>query len=191
MTVNAQEILVPSRAYVYVADVGTAAPETSSDTLPAGWKNVGLFTPDSLSFSTEPEFEEVQSHQSDYPTRRMQTSESGSVSVDLQQWNENNLVTVFGGGTVTEPDPVAAAGEYKFTPPALGSRPERSVILEVIDGAKRYRWVFPRVMQVEGVEAEFQRGQEARLPLRLAILGDDTGEPWYLLSNDPGLEPAP
>lgn len=189
MTINAQEILVPARAYVYLNDVGGVAPATSVEALDPTWINVGLTTPDSLSFSTEPEFEEVVSHQSDFPTRRMQTSESAAVAVDLQQWNAGNLVAAFGGGQVTQPDPTNTPEEYKFVPPALGGRQEKSAIIEVIDGTRNYRWVFPRVMQVEGVENELQKGQESRLPLRLAVLGDDGGEPWYLLSNDPAMAP--
>lgn len=188
MTVNAQEILVPSRAYLHLADTGTAAPADPVIAMPVGWRNVGLFTPDSLSWSTEPEFEEVVSHQSDFPVRRMQTSESAAVSVDLQQWNDDNLKAVFGGGTVT-----TLAGppvSYKFVPPTLGGRAEKSAVIEVIDGTKHYRWVFPRVMQIEGVENELSKGSEARLPLRLAVLGDDAGQPWYMLTDDPAYAAA-
>lgn len=190
VSANAQ-ILNPARAYVYIAPVGTAAPTTSVSALAVAWVPVGLTTPDSLQFSTEPQFAEVQSHQSDYPTRRMQTSDSASISVDLQQWNGANLVSAYGGGAVTEPNPTTSPGEFKFTPPALGTRPERSCLIEVIDGSKHYRWVYPRTLQIEGVSTQFQRGQEARLPLRLAVLGDDLGNPWYLLTDDPAFDPTP
>lgn len=189
VSLSSAEVLVPSRAYVYIAPTGTTAPADSNEALDPAWVNVGHTTPDSLSISTEPEFEEVPSHQSDYPVRRMQTSESASVSVDLIQWNTNNLIAAFGGGTVTEPDNAGNPGEFKFVPPSVGSRSEKSAVVEVIDGTKHYRWVFPRVMQIEGVESELQKGQEARLPLRLAVLGDDSGEPWYLLTDDPAMAP--
>ena len=61
--------------------------DPSVEALDAAWVNVGHTTPDSLAFATEPEFEDVQSAQSDYPIRRFQTSESGSVSVDLLEWS--------------------------------------------------------------------------------------------------------
>lgn len=191
--VNSTQILVPSRAYVHVAPVGTPAPADETIALDPIWFNVGLTTPDSLSFSTEPEFEQVNTHQSDYPARRMQTSDSAAVSVDLIQWNKDNVTNAFGGGTVTQVKAATGtAGQagyvpatYKFVPPVLGSRPEKSCIIEVIDGTKRYRWVFPRVQQVEGVSSELNKGSESRLPLRFAVLGDDTGAPFYLLTNDP------
>lgn len=190
MTIDSTEILVPARAYVYLAPTGTVAPATSTEALDPAWVNVGLTTPDSLSFSTQPQFQDVNSHQSDFPTRRFQTSESAAIQVDLQQWNAKNLIGVFGGGSVTEPDPAGAPGEFKFTPPAFGVRDEKSAILEVIDGSKNYRWIIPRCMQDQGVQADMHKGQEQRLPLRLTLLGDDGADPYYVLSNDPGLSPA-
>jgi hypothetical protein len=183
---DATQLVVPSRAYTWVAPVGTAAPVDEVTAPAAEWINVGLTTPDSLEFATDPQFESVNSHQSDYPVRRMQTSEAGTISVDLQQWNKDNITFAFGGGTVT----AVTAGHFKFVPPALGARVERSVLIDWIDGSKHYRLVIPRCIQVEGVTTALQKGQEARLPLRLAILGGDSVDPWYLLTDDPAMDPA-
>lgn len=186
----AENTLVPSRTHVYLAATGSTEPATSVDALDVAFKSVGNTTPDSLSFSTEPEFEEVQSAQSDFPIRRFQTSESGTISVDLLDWNDDNFIAVYGGGTVTEPDPTTNPGEFKFVPPALGGRQEKAAVVEIIDGTKHYRYVFPRTMQVEGVETELNKSSAASLPLRLAILGDDGVDPWYLLTDDPAFDPA-
>jgi hypothetical protein len=189
MSVNKSEILVPSRAYVWLGAVGAAAP-TDVTTAPAtGWRNVGLTTGDSLAFATAPEFQEVTSHQSDFPVRRFQTSDSATVSVDLQQFSAPNFKAVYGGGSVVEVG--SASGIFKFTPPRLGERQEVAAMIEVIDGTKHYRWVFPRALQIEGVSAELQKGQEGRLPLRLTVLGDDVADAWYLLTDDPSFDPAP
>lgn len=188
MTVNSSEILNPARAYVYLAPVGTVAPVDSTVVLPTGWVNVGLTTPDSLQLSNEPAFQEVVSHQSDYPTRQIQTGETGTIAVELQQWNSFNLIGVYGGGEVTEP--VDGSGEFKYTPPALGARSERAAIIEVIDGIKHYRWVYARTMQIEGTTTALQKGQEARLPLSLSVLGGDNVTPWTLLTDDPAFAPA-
>lgn len=188
MTVNSQETLIPARVYVHLAPVGTEAPTDVDTALAAGFVNCGHTTPDSLSFATEPEFAQVDSHQSDYPIRRVQTSESASVSVNLLQWNAANLKAAYGGGTVAET--TTGSGVFKFTPPSVDGRVEKSCIVEVVDGNDKYRWVFPRVFQIEGVQSEFQRGQGAVLPLRLAVLGDDGVAPWYLLSNSTALDPA-
>lgn len=184
---NKSEILVPARAYVHFAPVGTAAPADAVIEPADPWVLAGHTSPDSLSFNTEPEFQGVPSHQSDFDVRRFQTSDAASISVDLLQWNAANIKAVYGGGTITA---VGATGNFKFVPPKLGVRDELSCLVTIVDGTKRYRWVYVATQQVEGVSNEMQKGQEARLPLRLAVLGDDLGEPWYFLTNDPAFDPA-
>jgi hypothetical protein len=188
MTTNSSEILSPQRAYVYLGPVGTAAPADVDSELDPALVNVGLTSPDSLSVSTEPEFEEVRSHQSDYETRRIQSTDSAAVAVDLQQWNGHNLKAAMGGGSIVETS--VGSGQYKYTPPRIGDRVEKMCVIEVIDGLKKYRWVFPRTLQIEGGELEMQKGQNTNLPLRMAVLGGDTTDPWYLLSNDPAFAEA-
>jgi hypothetical protein len=187
VSITSSEILIPSRVNLYLADTGVAAPADCDAAPAAGWVNVGHTKEDSLSFSTAPEFGEVTSHQANTAIRRFQTSEEISLSVDLLQWNPGNLQAVYGGGTITEP----TAGVFKYTPPTFGERTEKQCLLEVIDGTKVYRFVFVKTMQIEGVQNELQKAQEARLPLRLAILSDTVGAPWYFITNDPAFDPTP
>jgi hypothetical protein len=191
---NANNIVVAQMARVYLAPVGTAAPAGPAVAMPTPWREVGLFTPDSLSWSTDPSFEEVRSHQSNFPTRRFQTEDAASVSVDLQEWNAANFIAVYGGGTVVTvaavTGPPAIPMHYKFTPPAIGARQTVAACIEIIDGTKNYRRMIPRCEQNEGVEQSFERTSESTLPLRLAILGSDVGDPWYDITNDPAFAPA-
>lgn len=187
---DSKNTVTAARTYLFLADVGTVAPVTSSEAPGTGWVNVGHTTPDSLKFSTEPEFEEVKSAQSDYTIRRIQTGDGAKVEIDLLEWTAANIIGVYGGGEVTQPDAATNPAEYKFVPPRLGERVEKSAIIDVIDGGKNYRYVFPRVMQVEGVDSELAKGKSAVLPLRFAVLGDDGVDPWYLLTNDPAFDPA-
>lgn len=183
MAVNKQRIRVAQMARVYLAPVGTAAPADATTALAAAWREVGYFTPDSLTWATDPSFEEVRSHQSNYPTRRFQTEDSASVSVDLQEWSGANFAAVYGGGSVT-----TIAGtptQYKFSPPAIGGRQQVACIIEIIDGALHYRRIIPACEQQEGVEQTFERGSESTLPLRLAVIGSDLGDPWYDYNDDP------
>ena len=186
MATDTTQILVPGRTEVWLGAVGSTAPASPTATPGTGWFDVGLTTEDSLQFTEEPEFQEVRSAQSDYPTRTFQTKESGTISVDLQQWNEANLRAAFGGGTVTEP----TAGVYKFAPPALGSRLETAALIKVTDGTKHYMWIIPRSLQKEGVTSSLSRGGEARLPLKLNIQGGDVGDAWYMITDDDSFAPA-
>ena len=125
---DATRIVVAQQARVYLAPVGTTAPTSATAALSGAWKEVGLFTPDSLKFATDPSFEEVRSHQSNYPTRRFQTQDAATAEVDLQEWSGDNFIAVYGGGTLTSP----SAGVYKFAPPAIGARIDVAAIIEIV-----------------------------------------------------------
>lgn len=195
MAGDATRILVPQLARVYLAPVGTAAPADPIVAPAVAWKDVGYFTPDSLSWATDPSFEEVQSHQSNFPTRRWQTSDAATVEVDLQEWSAESFKAVYGGGTVTKVPavvgPPAVALHYKFSPPAVGGRTQIACLIEVIDGAKHYRMVIPKCEQNEGAELSLEKTSESTLPLRLTIIGSDIGDPWYMICDDPAFDPGP
>mgnify|MGYP001221570427 FL=1 len=184
---NASNIFVAQMARVWLAPVGTSAPTGPTGVMPDGWREVGLFTPDSLSWATDPSFEEVRSHQSNFPTRRFQTEDAATAEVDLQEWTADNFKAVYGGGTVSQ----VSAGVFRDAPPAIGGRSEVAACIELIDGPRAYRRMVPRCEQAEGVEQTFERTSESTLPLRLSILGSDIGDPWYDLTNDPAFAPEP
>ncbi|MGW7594719.1 phage tail tube protein, partial [Streptomyces rubiginosohelvolus] len=124
--------------------------------------------------------------------RTFQTSDSATIEVDLQQWNAKNFKAVFGGGTISEITPEGGTGgkHYKFAPPRIGGRTEVAAMIEVTDGAKVYRYIIPRAMQMEGVQTDLQKAKEAVLPLRLAVQGGDDSDAWYLITNDPAFADA-
>jgi hypothetical protein len=184
MAGNAQRILVAQMARVWLAPVGTVAPIDPIIAPGSEWRDVGLFTPDSLSWATAPTFADVNSHQSNYITRTFQTGDGASFQVDLQEWSGANFQAVFGGGTITSSG-TAPNLTYKFSPPAIGGRSEVSAMLEITDGAKHYRRVVPRCAQREGVAQTFAKSTNSTLPLRLTILGSDIGDPFYDISDDP------
>lgn len=187
-------IVVAQMARVYLAPVGTPAPAGPAVVMPAAWREVGLFTPDSLGWATDPSFEEIRSHQSNYPTRRIQTEDAATVSVDLQEWTGENFKAVYGGGDIVVvaavTGPPAIPEHYRFSPPQIGGREQVAACIEIIDGSKHYRRMVPLCEQNEGVEQSFEKTSESSLPLRLAILGADIGDPWYDITDDPAFEPV-
>lgn len=188
---NKANIRVAQLARVYLAPVGTPAPADAVAPMAAAWKPVGYFTPDSLSWATDPSFEQVRSHQSNYPTRTFQTEDAATVSVDLQEWSGDNFRAVYGGGTITEVTPASTPPTYRFAPPQIGGRDTVSAVIEIIDGEITHRRVIPACEQNEGVEQSFEKTSESTLPLRLAVLGSDIGDPWYDLTTSPSFAPIP
>jgi len=185
------QITIAQKAAVSLGAVGSTAPTDLSPLLGTEYHEVGLFTPDSLGFNTDPSFEEVRSHQSNYPTRRFQTEDAATLSVDLQQWNGRNFKAVYGGGTIEQVSVDPEPKVYRFTPPAIGAREATAAIVDLQDGPKKYRRIIPVSEQSEGVEQTFEKTSESILPLRLSVLGGDVGDAWYDYTNDEGFAPEP
>lgn len=189
---DASALVVPQLARVYLAPVGTLAPDGPIAALDAEWRDVGLFTPDSLQFNTDPSFEEARSHQSNWPVRRWQTQMAATAQVNLQEWNGDNFRAVYGGGQVTKVDVTTptAYTYYRFDPPQIGDRNEFAAILEIIDGTKHYRRIIPRAEQNDGVELSLDKTNESTLPLRISVIGSDIGSPFYDVTDDENFMPA-
>jgi len=185
---NAQQILVPSRIALWLGAVGSVFPTTATEAPAAAFKHVGHTTEDSLNFETSPEFDQFRSAQSDYPVLDFQTSDGASLQIDMAQWNTRNLTAAFGGGTVEAVE--GSTGTYKFTPPRIGGREELAAIVDVTMGAKHYRFCYFRCSQNEGVSLGINKGAASILPLRLNILGNDEGDPFIMLTDDPAFQTA-
>jgi hypothetical protein len=162
MATDPNKIFVPQSAKVYLAPVGTTAPDGPLAVPAAGWVEVGLFTPDSLQMATDPAFETVSSHQSNWPTRRFQTTDAATIQVNLQEWSTANFKAVYGGGAVTSVTPGVGSPYAKFTPPSVGGRSETAALIEIADGTRVARVVIPRAMQVEGASLNFNKTNETR-----------------------------
>ncbi|MFE7072557.1 IPT/TIG domain-containing protein [Streptomyces sp. NPDC057620] len=189
-TTNNNQILIPQLSRMWLAPVGTVAPADATVAMPEGWYTVGLFTEDSMKFNSEPNFEQVRSAQSSYPTRTFQTTDAATVEVDLQQWSIRNFKAVYGGGSITAVSPAAGGGKhFRFAPPRIGGRTEIAACIEIIDGGKHYRYIIPRTMQMEGVSKELAKTKESVLPLRLAVQGGDDTDAWYVVTDDPAFQP--
>lgn len=184
---NAAAILVPQLARVWLAPLGTTAPADPVTAMPAGWVDVGFFDPASLQWQSSPSYQTVQSHQSMYPTRRFKDADAATISCNLQEWNGTNILTVYGGGTIsvmhgTAPQP---ATWYEYQPPVDGSTIQTAACLEIIDGTKHYRRVVPVTEPDSGATITYHRTAESTLPLSLAVIYGGSGLPYYEWSDDP------
>lgn len=183
---DVDEIVVGADGAIWVAPVGTAAPADESAAPAAGWVELGLASEDGATFRDGKTLEVIPVWQLFHAARRIVTARDTSVSFVLRQWNDANVPLAFGGGAVT----VAAAGHFKYDPPAAGEIDERSLLLDWHDGAKDYRLVIVRGMVTENVETKLVKNAASDLPITFAVNGSDAGSPWYLLTNDPALNPA-
>jgi hypothetical protein len=177
---NANEIVVASNGQVYVAPVATPLPATAVVALNAAFIGLGYATEDGVSIGVTPEVTDYMAWQSRSPVRREKVSQEIMITTALMQWNEQTVPAAFGGGTVS-----GSAGNYRYDLPADDAPlDERAMVVDAIDGAVHMRWVFPRGNVTEAVEAAFQRGTPASLPIGFKALAPASGgSPGYFLSD--------
>lgn len=181
---NASEIPVGSTGQVYTAAVGATAPTAFDSSLAAAtWTGAGYLTEDGFTKGGDIGISEIGAWQSTTPVRRDVTERKDSFSFALMQWNENNVILAFGGGTVS-----AAGTGYKYVPPQdTDALVEKALVIDANDGSNVYRFYAPRVTIMEGIESQFKRGEAAILPVKFEVLEPTSGgDSWTLFSNNSG-----
>ena len=185
MSLNADEIVVASFGQIYTAAVGATLPAANTNPRAGlagqfGYAS-GYVTEDGVTFSVSPDITDIPAWQSEDPVRRLRTGVESTLSFELMQWNEKNVVLAFGGGEGT-----TGGGYYTYTPPtAEDGLSELSLVLDWNDGDKNYRIVVPRGTVTEGTETQLQRGASANLSIGFKALAPTSGgAAWYLLTDD-------
>lgn len=186
MPIDATQIVVAGTGKVLTSPLLTAAPTDLVTAFAAGWIDLGYTQEAGVTFTPQWETTDIMAWQSNYPVRRIRVSQSAGLTCTLLQWNKTSLPFTFGGGTVSTP----AAGVYKFSPAAAGTVDERELAIEWTDGSKKYRLIVPRGEVSGGGDIPLTRTGEAGLPITFNVLGTDSGDPWYLLTNDPAVNPV-
>lgn len=183
---NVDEIVVGANGSIWTAPIGTAAPADETAAPGAGWVDLGYATEDGVTVTDAKTLEAIPVWQLFYAARRIVTERDLTLGFGLRQWGHEKVKLAFGGGEVTEPAP----GHFKYTPPSPEELDERSFMIDWIDGTKKYRLVVARGIVSENVETNITRGAAADLPITVSLIGDDAGDPWYLLTNDPAFDAA-
>lgn len=178
------EIVVGIDGDLYTAPLATAAPADIDAAIPVGWTNVGLLTEDGGTFRDAKTREKIASWQLKN-ARQYVNDRDIAFTFAMRQWSKGNLSLALGGGEVT-----GSLGKFRFEPPDTGDSDERAFLLHWVDGAKKYRLVFPRGETSEPFETQVRR-QALDLPVGLHIIEDTGVKPYYLLTNDPAFDPAP
>lgn len=186
MAADVDQIVVGANGKLWTAPVGTAAPADEDAAPGAGWVELGFASEDGATLTDSRTLEPIPVWQLFYPARRIVTERDFSVAFVLRQWSADTVSLAFGGGTITEPSP----GHFKYAPPSPEDIDERALMVDWQDGAKHYRLVLPRGVVTENVETNLVRTGAADLPITFGIIGSETGDPWYLLTDDPAFESA-
>jgi hypothetical protein len=175
---EASNVVVAGTGAVYVAPEATALP-TDLEALPAAWINTGYISEDGATFTISREQEDIAAWQSQEPVRVLITSEPKVIAFELMEFDEESLLLAFRGGTVVAGPPA------KYTPPDAGASDVRAMVVDGVDGAYTFRFIFPRASLQGDVEWSLVRSDAIRLPLEFQVLAAATS--WHILSDHPGL----
>lgn len=179
---DSDELVVGGSGQVYVAPVGTALPTSPTASLNAAFVGLGLTSEDGVAITVTPEIQDFGAWQSRQPVRRALIGQSVGVGFSLEQWNENNVVLAFGGGTVE-----TVSGGYKYTfPDGDDALDERAMVIDIVDGSEHHRFVWNRGNVSDAVGANFRRNELSMLPITFQVLSpadDPNGAPGYYLTD--------
>jgi hypothetical protein len=159
-----------------------AATASGAQTLAiSAWTMLGLISEDGVKLKPSQDVKDFGSWQSLYAVRSIVTSRGLDIGFTLLQWNRTNLITAFGGGSIT------AVAPYKFVPPATGDVFERAVLLRTNDGTKKYDIGIARVTSADLGEIGLMRTEISGLQIAFRMLddGDPATDPFQILTDDP------
>lgn len=186
MAIDPSEIRVGTTGTLYVAPVGTTLPTTTASALAAGFVDLGYISEDGPSLTPSMDVSTITPWQSFYPVKRIVTSRGMEWSFSLMQRNAATFPLAMGGGIITS----LGAGDFKYSPPDPSVIDERSFVLEVRENDIIDRYVLERGMVTDLGDVSFKRDEATMFDVTISALASDDDEPWYLLTNDPAMDPA-
>lgn len=179
---NVNEVVIARSGTIWVADVGSTAPADEAASPSASWTDVGHVSEDGLKFRDGANKFTVGAWASQYPIVEDVDNREASFDFILRQWNAKTVVVAFGGGTVS----TVTSGHYKYVPPAASDGlAQWAFLVDWTKGAYKYRLVVPKSALADQVETQLVRNAAADLPLKFDVIGSDSADPYYVLTDDP------
>lgn len=187
MAINTDEIRVGVSGSVFVAPVGSTAPDDAETALDAAFVDLGAINEDGLSLSPSRSIEKIRAWQAAKAVRTIITEDELSISFSLMQWNEDSIALAFGGGTFSAV--VGPPTATKFVPPAAGTVDERAWVFEWVDGSTTSRIYVPKGMVGEIGEITVAKSGAIELALTVDVLGS-TPDDFEYFTNDANVSAA-
>ncbi|MGZ6587105.1 MAG: phage tail tube protein [Solirubrobacteraceae bacterium] len=182
---KASELVVPGNGEVYFAAIGTTLPAQNTDptaALNAAFTGLGYITEDGIAFTVTPAITEFRAMQSLQAVRRERSNMDFAMTCALEQWNEETVVAALGGAMTDN------GTYYTWTPPEAGDAlDEWSVVVDIQDGTRNMRVVYPRAnLATETAQVSFKRNELATLPIGIKTLPPNDGSASMFILFDDG-----
>ncbi len=176
------QIVVAGTGTISIAPFGTALPAdtTTHATLDAAFVDLGFTTDDGVTISDAMAVDDINAWQSLYPVRRVITGYSGTIGFDLLQWSKDIFEQVL-HGVVTEP---VTDVVHEFTPTRDGVLPEKTLVVDFIDGVELYRWIFEKVTLGNDIEIPIDKKTAGVIPTEWGVQDAATGPFLFRTTDD-------
>jgi hypothetical protein len=172
-------VTVAGTGSVWLAPEGTLIP-TGLTAPPSPWLDAGYTSDDGVTIGMSRDQEEINAWQAVDPVRVLITAEPKTITFELLEFDRESISLAFRGGTWGGTDP----GPFTYTPPAAGAQDVRAMLIDGYDGAKQFRFIYPRVQLQGDVEFALVRTDAVRLPLEFAVLASTPS--WSIAGDLPG-----
>jgi hypothetical protein len=185
MAIDTSEIRVGVTGNLYVAPMTATPPANTTDPW-TGFIDLGALSEDGPTMTPSMDVTDIPIWQSFYAARRIVTARGVEWAFTLMQRNADTLKLAMGGGTIA----AGTGSDWIYTPPAPSVIDERMFGLEVREGTIVDRYIMTRGLVTGIGDVPFKRTEATRFDITISALGDDNGDPWRLISNDPAMNPA-
>lgn len=181
MARDPNDIVIAGNGDVNLAPVGTILPTNADDALDAAFSALGYVSEDGVTFSPNTSTEGIPAWQSLVPVRTVVTDSDFQLSFELMEWTENTLIAAFGGGLYTD----NGDGTWDFQFPLPEEIGEFAMVIDALDGPRKYRLVFERVQLESTGDVTFQSSDDAGLPTVMRALAGANGRPGVIYGSAP------
>jgi hypothetical protein len=177
MGLDTDQIRVAANGKVWVGAVGSAEPTSPTATPSGAWTDLGAIDENGVTDTDGKTIVDILIWQSFYPARKVVSQKDTKITFSLRQWDADNVIFAFGGGSVVG---------GKYTPPQPEEINESALMLDWVDGLVNYRWIYRRGIVADPVTSTFKRAAAADLSIGYALLGPPVGvtDAWIMLTDD-------
>lgn len=173
---NAANVIVQQQTTLYVAPVGTTLPENIAANLDPAFKELGFLDPDGVTLNTTTEKTDIEALQSTAPIKSIVTKREGTLTLGMMEFTGQNLSLAF-PGKIT-----GSAKSYVFKLDETLDL-NRAWVLEVVEGEKKLRWIFPKAGQTGDSEIGVTKEDAIKIPLELTVQNDGTNGLFIFQTN--------
>lgn len=165
MANSAENVIVQQKTTLYVAPLGTELPASISAELNSAFKELGFLDPDGVTLNTTTEKTDIEALQSTAPIKSIVTKREGTLALGAMEFTAQNLALAFPGKTT------GSAKAYVFKIDETLDM-NRAWVLEVVEGEKKLRWIFPKAGQTGDSEIAITKEDAITIPLELTVQND-------------------